>query len=197
MAGGEEGFIVIRRFMIKQLKLQGVPLLLYARIYGFTVGGGAGCYESQRSDGREPRREREGDRQGPQKSSGEKGLVVEVGSHRLLKRALDQGLPRREPAQGRWWDNLSHRNGLRRTRFRRAAPPARTATTTPSESSSAREYRDEKPQGQESRGWLRQIQLLSQAASPKRSLPKWGWSTLPLPRSDACIAGGGRPLSPF
>lgn len=32
MAGGEEGFIVIRRFMIKQLKLQGVPLLLYARI---------------------------------------------------------------------------------------------------------------------------------------------------------------------
>ncbi len=49
MAGGEEGFIVIRRFMIKQLKLQGVPLLLYARIYGFTVGGGAGCYESQRS----------------------------------------------------------------------------------------------------------------------------------------------------
>ena len=82
MAGGEEGFIVIRRFMIKQLKLQGVPLLLYARIYGFTVGGGAGCYESQRSMA-ESLGVSERAIGKALRILREKGLVVEVGSHRL------------------------------------------------------------------------------------------------------------------
>lgn len=82
MAGGEEGFIVIRRFMIKRLKLQGVPLLLYARIYGFTVGGGAGCYESQRSMA-ESLGVSERAIGKALRILREKGLVVEVGSHRL------------------------------------------------------------------------------------------------------------------
>lgn len=82
MASGEESFIVIRGFMIRKLKLQGVPLLLYARIYGFTVGGGRGCFESQgsmakalgvssRAIGK------------ALKQLKDRGLVVEVGRYRL------------------------------------------------------------------------------------------------------------------
>lgn len=45
----DEGFIVVRKFMMRKLKLHGVPLLLYARIHGFTVNGGEGCFETQAS----------------------------------------------------------------------------------------------------------------------------------------------------
>lgn len=82
MAGGEEGFIVIRRFMIKRLKLQGVPLLLYARIYGFSLGGNAGCYESQRSMA-ESLGVSERAIGKALKTLKVKGLIVEVGHHRL------------------------------------------------------------------------------------------------------------------
>lgn len=49
MASRDEGFIVVRKFMMKDLKLHGVPLLLYARIHGFTINDGAGCYETYAS----------------------------------------------------------------------------------------------------------------------------------------------------
>ena len=73
---------MIRRFMIKRLKLQGVPLLLYARIYGFSLGGNAGCYESQRSMA-ESLGVSERAIGKALKALKERGLIVEVGQHRL------------------------------------------------------------------------------------------------------------------
>ena len=37
-SGGDE-FIVVHRFMLQDLELKGIPLLLYARVYGFCRSG--------------------------------------------------------------------------------------------------------------------------------------------------------------
>lgn len=44
-SGGDE-FIVVHRFMLRDLGLKGIPLLLYARIYGFCRSGST-YYESR------------------------------------------------------------------------------------------------------------------------------------------------------
>lgn len=44
-SGGDE-FIVVHRFMLQDLGLKGIPLLLYARIYGFCRSGST-YYESR------------------------------------------------------------------------------------------------------------------------------------------------------
>lgn len=36
---GDDEFIVVYRFMLRDLKLKGIPLLLYARVYGFHRSG--------------------------------------------------------------------------------------------------------------------------------------------------------------
>ena len=47
MAGhSEEAFIIVRQFMTRGLCLSGLPLLVYARIYGF-CGSGSPYYESK------------------------------------------------------------------------------------------------------------------------------------------------------
>jgi hypothetical protein len=42
----DDEFIIVYRFMLQELGLKGVPLLLYARIYGFCRSGGS-YYESR------------------------------------------------------------------------------------------------------------------------------------------------------
>lgn len=44
--GGDDEFIVVHRFMLRDLQLKGIPLLLYARIYGFCRSGST-YYESR------------------------------------------------------------------------------------------------------------------------------------------------------
>jgi hypothetical protein len=43
---GDDEFIVVHRFMLRDLQLKGIPLLLYARIYGFCRSGST-YYESR------------------------------------------------------------------------------------------------------------------------------------------------------
>jgi hypothetical protein len=43
---GDDEFIIVYRFKLRELGLKGVPLLLYARIYGFCRSGGS-YYESR------------------------------------------------------------------------------------------------------------------------------------------------------
>lgn len=48
MPPNEDRYIVVREFMTRGLGLAGLPLLVYARIYGFCSGGGT-CFESKKS----------------------------------------------------------------------------------------------------------------------------------------------------
>lgn len=43
---GDDEFIVVHRFMLRDLELKGIPLLLYARVYGFCCSGST-YYESR------------------------------------------------------------------------------------------------------------------------------------------------------
>jgi hypothetical protein len=43
---GDDEFIVVHRFMLRDLELKGIPLLLYARVYGFCRSGST-YYESR------------------------------------------------------------------------------------------------------------------------------------------------------
>jgi len=45
---GGDAFLIVRRFMWRELGLKGVQLLVFARVYGFCAGGGS-FYESRRS----------------------------------------------------------------------------------------------------------------------------------------------------
>lgn len=43
----KDGFVIIREFMWRDLGLSGVPLLVYARAFGFCMNGGGEFYESK------------------------------------------------------------------------------------------------------------------------------------------------------
>ncbi len=79
MPPNEDRYIVVREFMTRGLGLAGLPLLVYARIYGFCSGGGT-CFESKKSmsdllcvDERSVYR--------AIKTLKELGLIMEVGTH--------------------------------------------------------------------------------------------------------------------
>ena len=79
MPPNEDRYIVVREFMTRGLGLAGLPLLVYARIYGFCRSGGT-CFESKKSmsdllcvDERSIYR--------AIKTLKELGLITEVGTH--------------------------------------------------------------------------------------------------------------------
>lgn len=89
----DEAFIIVREFMTRGLGLTGLPLLVYARIYGFCESGSP-YFESKAHLGKILGVDTRSVVRAVRKLE-EAGLVFEVGPPRAFQREGDEGLPHR------------------------------------------------------------------------------------------------------